>query len=314
MKYIDRDGNMTEEKNGQDRLLEWLYTHRSGRLLIGLLVRPGISKAGGWLLDRRWSTCLIAPFVKKSGIDLSSYVDKKYKSYNDFFTREIKPGFRPLEGGEGALISPCDGKLSVYPITEKVGEESGFCIKNTEYTVKSLLRSSSLAKRYLGGWACVFRLTVDDYHRYCYVDDGEKSENYRINGIFHTVNPAAGDVYPIYKENTREYSLLKSRHFKTVLMMEVGALMVGRITNYHEACQVKRGEAKGRFEFGGSTVVLLFQKDAVELEERLVRNTQAGCETIIKMGERIGREVAPRNERQEVSEKEGRGAGNGIRQ
>lgn len=288
MKYIDRDGNMTEEKNGQDSLLEWLYTHRSGRMLVSLLVRPGISRAGGWLLDRRWSTCLIDPFVKKNGIDLSCYVDQRYKSYNEFFTREIKPGARPLEGGEGTLISPCDGKLSVYPITVEEGKKSRFCIKDTEYTVESLLRCASLAKRYEGGWACVFRLTVDDYHRYCYVDDGEKSKNYRISGIYHTVNPAAGDVYPIYKENTREYSLLKSRHFKTVLMMEVGALMVGRITNYHEACRVKRGEPKGRFEFGGSTVVLLFQKDAVELEERLILNTRAGCETIVKMGERIG--------------------------
>ena len=74
---------------------------------------------------------------------------------------------------------------------------------------------------------------MDDYHRYCYIDDGKSQKNHRIPGVFHTVNPAAGDVLPIYKENTREYSLLKSRHFKTVVVMEVGALMVGRITNYH---------------------------------------------------------------------------------
>ncbi len=95
-------------------------------------------------------------------------------------------------------------------------------------------------------------------------------------------------MLPIYKENTREYSLLKSRHFKTVVMMEVGALMVGRITNYHGACPVKRGQEKGRFEFGGSTVVLLFQDGAVSIDDRLIHNTEKGYETIVKMGERIG--------------------------
>lgn len=71
-------------------------------------------------------------------------------------------------------------------------------------------------------------------------------------------------------------------------MMEVGALMVGRITNYHQACEVRRGQEKGRFEFGGSTVILLFQEGAVHPKEQLVLNTGRGYETIVKMGERIG--------------------------
>ena len=136
--------------------------------------------------------------------------------------------------------------------------------------------------------ALVFRLTVDDYHRYCYVADGEKSQNYHIQGVFHTVNPVANDVYPIYKENTREYSLLKTKRFKTILMMEVGALMVGRITNYEEAGTVRKGQEKGKFEFGGSTIILLLQKDAAVLDSDLIRNTEEGYEAIVKMGERIG--------------------------
>ena len=145
-----------------------------------------------------------------------------------------------------------------------------------------------MARRYQGGYACIFRLTVDDYHRYCYVDNGRKSMNIRIPGVFHTVNPAANEVCPIYKENTREFSLLQSEHFKVVLMMEVGALLVGRITNYHEEETVKKGEEKGRFEFGGSTVILLFQKDAVKFDQRFLYNTENGYETIVKMGERLG--------------------------
>ena len=287
MKYIDREGKITTEDSGQDRLLRWMYTHRAGRLALKVLVLPGVSKAGGWLLDSRISRVLIKPFVKRQGIDLDLYEGREYASYNDFFTRQIKKEHRPIEGDAGTLISPCDGKLSVYPIDGK----RRFSIKGTEYTVDSLLRSGRIAGRYRGGYACVFRLTVDDYHRYCYVDDGVKSVNIRIPGVFHTVNPAANEVCPIYKENTREFSLLQSEHFKVVLMMEVGALMVGRITNYHEEGRVRRGEEKGRFEFGGSTVILLFQKDAVKFDRRFLENTENGYETIVKMGERLGEET-----------------------
>lgn len=288
MKYIDNEGRVKIEETAQDRLLEWIYSHRTGRAILKFLVQPGITKAGGWFLEQPWSKVLITPFIKKNQINMSCYQDQQYRSYNDFFTRRIKPEYRPIEGTEKTLVCPCDGKLSVYPISPKGNKESRFCIKNTFYTVSSLLQSKRLAEYYEGGWVCVFRLTVDDYHRYCYVDDGQKSINYRIPGAFHTVNPAAGDVLPIYKENTREFSLLKSRHFRTVVMMEVGALMVGRITNYHEACQVKRGQEKGRFEFGGSTIILLFQKGGVQIDERLIKNTEKGYETIVRMGERIG--------------------------
>lgn len=284
MKYIDREGNVKEEDSGQDKLLRWLYTHKTGRAVLGILVQPWVSKAGGWFLNQRCSRLLIQPFIRKNQIDMQMYEEQEYSSYNTFFIRQIRKECRPLTGGEGTLISPCDGKLSVYPIRKN----SCFTIKDTCYSLESLLRSSRLAKKYQGGYACVFRLTVDDYHRFCYVDSGKKSGNHRIPGVFHTVNPVANDVYPIYKENTREYSLLKSDHFKTILMMEVGALLVGKIKNHHEAAIVKRGQEKGWFEFGGSTVVLLFQKNAVRLEERLLENTRNGYETIVKMGEKIG--------------------------
>lgn len=288
MKYIDRTGNITIEDSGQDRFLKWMYTNRMGRLALKILVLPLVSKLGGRFLDSRCSKAFIKPFVKWQGISLELYEKKEYRSYNDFFTRQIKKEHRPLEGDETTLISPCDGKLGVYPIDGK----RRFSIKGTKYTLDSLLHSEKIAKKYKGGTACIFRLTVDDYHRYCYVDNGRKSKNIRILGVFHTVNPAANEVCPVYKENTREFSLLKSEHFKVVLMMEVGALMVGRITNYHEACRVKKGEEKGRFEFGGSTVILLFQKDAVRLDPHFLENTKKGYETIVKMGERLGTAVS----------------------
>lgn len=284
MRYIDREGNITIEDSGQDKLLRWMYDSSLGRNILRFLTKPTISKAAGRLLDKKWSKVFISPFIQKNEIDMSIYEERNYNSYNDFFTRQIRKECRPIAEGENVLISPCDGKLSVYPIEEN----QHFMIKNTAYTLESLLRSKKLAKKYEGGTICVFRLTVDDYHRYCYVDDGRKSANHHIPGVFHTVNPAANDVYPIYKENTREFSLLQSKHFKTILMMEVGALMVGRIVNHQEEAEVRRGEEKGMFEFGGSTVILIFQKNAVEIEKAILENTKNGYETIVKMGEEIG--------------------------
>ena len=130
---------------------------------------------------------------------------------------------------------------------------------------------------------------MDDYHRYCYVADGEKSKNVVLPGVFHTVNPAANDALPIYKENAREYTLLKTEKFGTILMMEVGAMMVGKITNHKKGSgPVKKGEEKGYFEFGGSTVIMLLQHGKVRLDYDLIENSENDYETIVRMGERIG--------------------------
>ena len=268
----------------QDKALAFLYQTRIGRGMLSVLIKPRISIVAGKFLDSSTSRWIIGPFMKKSGIDLSEYEMSDYRSFNEFFTRKIKPECRKIDWEKTHLIAPCDSKLSVYPISQG----SRFVIKDTEYSMESLLRSRKLAKHYEGGQLLVFRLAVDDYHRYCYVDDGLKSKNYRIPGVFHTVNPLANDVYPIYKENTREFSILKSQNFGRILMMEVGALLVGRIVNYHERKEVKRGEEKGRFEFGGSTVILCLEKNRAVIDEDIVLNSSRGIETIVKMGEKIG--------------------------
>lgn len=284
MKYIDRSGNKWEETSGQDKLLAWVYGHALTRLLIRPLVSPAVSRLGGKFLDSRLSALAISGFVRKNHIDLQEYEEQKFCSYNAFFTRRIRQERRPVAKAGEEFISPCDGKASVYPIDG----ECSFVIKHTPYTVGQLVRSKRLASYYEGGYAIVLRLTVDDYHRYCYVDGGEKSGQIHIPGVLHTVNPAANDVVPIYKMNAREYCLLRTDHFGTVLMMEVGALMVGRIHNYHQRCKVEKGQEKGRFEFGGSTIVLMVQKNRVKIDEDILRNTEEGYETIVKMGEKIG--------------------------
>lgn len=285
MRCKDREGNNVSNNEGQDKLLNTLYKTKVGRGVLKVLVQPEISKVGSKILDSRVSTPFITPFVEKNHIDMTKYEDEDYESYNHFFTRRIKEGERNFSDNPDMLCAPCDSKLSVYPIEE----DGTFTVKNTEYTMETLLRSKSLAHRYMGGTLCVFRLTVDDYHHYAYVDAGEKTKNYRIPGVFHTVNPVANDEYPIYTENTREFSILKSENFGNILMMEVGALMVGKIVNHHEKLYVKRGMEKGYFEFGGSTVILAFEKDKIELDADIIVNQKDGYETVVKQGEVIGR-------------------------
>ena len=279
-----RDGRTIDQPGGQDKLLAALYGHALGRALLKPLVCPAVSKAAGWCLSTRLSKVLIKPFIRNNSIDMSQFETVAYRSYNEFFSRKIRPETRPIRPEPEVLIAPCDSKLTALPITR----EGRFTLKHTGYTVSSLLQNPELAAKYEGGWALIFRLTVDDYHRYCYVSDGEKGGNVRIPGVLHTVNPIANDVRPIYKENAREYSILHTDVFGDVLMMEVGALLVGKIVNHHGAAAVTRGQEKGYFQFGGSTVVLLLEKDKVAIDGDILANSRSHVETLVKMGEQVG--------------------------
>lgn len=284
MQWRDRNGNPVQGDDGQDKLLAFLYGTTFGRGIVSLLVRPWISNLAGRLMDSSLSVIAVKPFLKKSRIDMTEYEQRKFRSFNDFFTRRILEEKRPIDREPGHLIAPCDSKLTVYPITA----DSRFRVKNTEYTLQSLLKDPVLARRYEGGTFLIFRLTVGDYHRYSYADSGIKGENIHIPGVFHTVNPVANDHYPIYKENTREYTVLESERFGSVLMMEVGATMVGRIVNYHGAGPVQRGQEKGRFEFGGSTIVMCLEKDKAVIDADVIANTKEDIETVVKLGQKIG--------------------------
>lgn len=289
MRYRNRQGEEITENEAQDRLLATLYGTAAGRLLLKLLVQPWVSRLAGAFLNTPLSAGMIAPFVERYGISLEECEQTVYPSYNAFFHRRLCTAARPVDDRREVFISPCDAKLSVYPIRQ----DKSFVIKGLPYTLERLLKSRRLAEHYEGGTMLVFRLTVNDYHHFCYVADGKKSKNRRIPGVLHTVNPIAMETVPVFAENAREYSLLKSEEFGRILMMEVGALMVGKIVNLAEQGMVRRGEEKGWFEFGGSTVILCLEKDRVELDEDIRNNQAEGIETIVRMGEKIGRRKLP---------------------
>ena len=284
MRQKTRDGLLIEGADGQDRFLAALYGCAAGRLLLKPLTAPGLSRLAGQFLSTKASKVFIKPFIQNNHIDMNQFEPVEYASYNEFFSRRIREGARTVDMDPRHLVSPADSKLTALPITQT----GRFTLKHTEYTVGSLLKNPALAAEYVGGWALIFRLTVDDYHRYCYAFDGEKSENIVIPGKLHTVNPIANDFFPIYKENAREYTILRTQGFGEVIAMEVGALLVGKIVNHHGAASVRRGQEKGYFQFGGSTVVLLLKKDTALLDEDILENSRNGIETVVKFGEKIG--------------------------
>lgn len=279
-----RDGALVTTYDGQGKLIDGLYGTAPGRVLLWVLVRPWVSRLAGWFLDRRVSRRLVAPFVRKNHLELSDYPEREYRSFNDFFTRKVLPERRPVDPDPAHLVAPCDGKLtaiSLWPGTR-------FSIKGVSYTLEELLGDETLARHYRGGTLLLFRLTVDDYHRYCYPADGVAGELVHLPGVYHTVNPRAAEVLPIYRQNTREYLTLATERFGRMVMMEVGALLVGRIVNHRGRSRVFRGEEKGYFAFGGSTVLLVLEKDQVRLDQDILRNSASGEETLVRMGEKIG--------------------------
>ena len=151
------------EKETPHGLLRFIYQNFFGRMILSILIKPVVSKLAGCFLSTSLSCKLIPWFIKKNNIDMEDYPKVEYKSFNDFFTRHIKMSTRSVDMRNDHFISPCDAKLSIY----KIDEKSLFHIKGSMYSVASLLKSDILAQKYQGGYCLIFRLSVDDYHRYC---------------------------------------------------------------------------------------------------------------------------------------------------
>lgn len=280
--HFDFTNHLRFVKERQDnKFLTFLYTNPFGVFLEKIVVSKFLSDIIGHYYDSKGSVSRIKKFVKTNQIDLEKFKEKEYTSFNDFFTREKKE--ITFSNKKEILCSPCDGYLSVYQIEK----ESTFQIKGLTYTIEGLLQNYSFAKKYEGGLLYVFRLTPKDYHRYHYFDDGNTLYQKRISGVYHTVRPVALEKKQVFLENNRVYTLLSTKNFGDVIFMEVGALAVGKILN-HEKKSFKRGEEKGMFLFGGSTILLLFEKDVLKRNQKLLENTLEGYEAVVQCGCVIG--------------------------
>ena len=97
MEWRDRGGNYISEGDEGNKSLKFLYETRIGGVLLGLLIRKPVSDIAGWFMQRRISALWINGFIRKNHIDMSGYEKRKFKSFNDFFTRRILPECRPVD-------------------------------------------------------------------------------------------------------------------------------------------------------------------------------------------------------------------------
>ena len=284
MKYIVRNRN--SKKNiiiESSKTLNFFYDTFIGRIILKPFISKFFSNLMGKYMNSKYSLKRVDKFLDKKDINVYEYSKQKYSSYNDFFTRKVVEAKRPINAHKNAFISPCDSKLTVY----KINDDLTLKIKDSYYSVDTLV-DNRIMNEYKGGYALVFRLSTDNYHRYCYIDSGTKGKNIHIDGVFHTVQPISLKHYNFYKTNTREYTVLDTNNFDKVIEVEVGAMGVGRIVNNHEEYKFKKGEEKGYFEFGGSTIVLLVKKDIITIDDDIYDNSLENIETNVKYGEKIG--------------------------
>ncbi|KEH86441.1 phosphatidylserine decarboxylase [Clostridium novyi] len=278
------------EKVAGDNYLKWIYSSPVGLNFLELMVKKKFfSKLYGKYCDSKHSAKKVSKFIDDFNINEKEFTLKKsdFKSFNDFFYRKLNNDARPIINDENILISPADGRLFAY---ENIDIHNLIQVKGLTYSLDELLKNIELAEKYIGGTCLLFRLAPVDYHRFHFIDDGICEEAVKISGSYYSVNPIALEKVPkLFCENKREYSIFHSKHFGDVLYVDVGATCVGSIIQtYTPNEDVVKGDEKGYFKFGGSTIILFFEKDKIIVDKDIVEQTQKGFECKVLMGEKIG--------------------------
>ena len=275
-------------ENANDKSVQFLYGTKCGRVLLHAILAIRVPKLLGVVLRSPFSRFYINSFVKKNKIDMTGFENAKFKSFNDFFTRKKEISF---DAELSHLISPADSLLSVYEITE----DSKFHIKGFDYTLQDFFEperfgtsQEETTELFKGGLCLVFRLCATDYHRYCYVDNGSQNGNHFIQGSLYSVQPLAAENFRLYTKNRRSWTIMDTENFGKIAQVEVGAFSVGGIKNNLETGSFKKGDEKGYFDLHGSTIVLLLQKDKVQLLEEIKKVTATGQEYRVKIGQCVG--------------------------
>jgi phosphatidylserine decarboxylase len=287
IQYYDREsGDLKTEKVAAEKWLVWLYNNPVGEATLWTLVkRKFVSSIYGNMMDHPSSTEKIQPFIEEFNIDMNVFQKQEYNSFNDFFTRKINNNVRPVDTTATITVSPADGKILAYANISN----SDFIVKGYRFDIKSFLDNAELAKKYIDGSLVIIRLAPADYHRFHFPVSGRVAANTQIEGAYYSVNPLAlRKMTEIFCLNKREYVVISNALFGDVVMAEVGATMVGSIVQTYSGGSLNKGDEKGYFKFGGSTVVLLFEKNKITIDDDLLSNTIEGYETGVVQGERIG--------------------------
>jgi len=294
IRYIDRrDGEAKTETIYGERPLRWVYGNPLGRLAQWLLIRRWIfSMWYGRRMDVVSSRVRIRPFIEQYGLDESEFDElvDEYNSFNEFFFRKLKPGVRPIDPATDSVVFPADGRHLVFA---DITAETSFFVKGQSFDLARFLGDTGLAKRYEGGSMLLSRLCPVDYHRFHFPCPGQAGIPRFINGWLYSVNPIALITRPsILWENKRVVTPIESPTLGQLQFVEIGATMVGSIRQtYMPGETVAKGEEKGYFAFGGSSVAVLFEKGRIKFDADLLENTANGIETYARIGESMGQAI-----------------------
>lgn len=293
IRYLHRaTGRIEAEAVYGERWLRWTYETAPGRLALALAVRRTLlSRYYGWRMSRPDSARRILPFIVDYGLNVDEFAKSPFAfaSFNDFFSRALKPGARPIAAPEDERVAvlPADGRHLAFP---DVDAAAGFYAKGQRFDLASFLGDADLARSYAGGAMVISRLCPVDYHRFHFPVSGQPSEPRLVNGWLYSVSPIALRRNLAYLwENKRAVTLVESPAFGRVAVCEIGATMVGSILQTHVPGRaVRKGEEKGWFRFGGSCVVTLFAPGRIRLDDDLVASAAGQVEVYARMGERLG--------------------------
>ena len=241
-----------------------------------LLPKRALTVYAGWRASRRWgarTAKLIRGFVAKYGVDMSEAASPdiaSYASFNEFFTRALKPGVRPLARAD--LICPVDGAISQFGSIER---DQIFQAKGHRYSTTALVGGdAALAAPFDNGHFATLYLSPKDYHRIHMPCDGRLRRMIHVPGDLFSVNPTTARGVPgLFARNERVVCVFDADRGPFVLVL-VGATIVGSmatvwhgVVNAQRGAQLrewryddvmlKQGDEMGRFLLG-STVVLLF--------------------------------------------------------
>jgi phosphatidylserine decarboxylase len=270
-------------------------------LLLSVLPKHGMSRLAGGVANlpvpRPLRPSVYRAFARVFGARLEEVELPlaEYRSINAFFTRQLKPGLRPVAAE--AIVSPVDGAVGAYgPVADDVLVQA----KGRDYSLAGLVGDPALAHSMDGGTFATLYLAPKDYHRIHVPLDGEIASASYIPGELWPVNVyAVAHVADLFAVNERIVITIRGRAGGTMAVVLVGATMVGTTrvafddlhTNarrrdvqrrsYDPPIPVRAGEPLGHFEFG-STVILVCSRDAGALDPLVVGGT-------VRMGQRIGR-------------------------
>ncbi len=244
-----------------------------------LFPKQAITAFAGWVAghERGWVTTeIIRRFVLKYNVNMDEALDSNiasYASFNDFFTRALKPGARPLASAD--LICPVDGAISQFGI---ISGDQIFQAKGHRYSTTALVGGdAALAERFKDGSFATLYLSPKDYHRIHMPCEGRLKQMTYVPGDLFSVNPTTARGVPgLFARNERLVCVFESARGPFVLVL-VGATIVGSMAtvwhglvnpprlpdvqtwDYDGTVELKQGDEMGRFLLG-STVVMLFPK------------------------------------------------------